>query len=206
MKCKNIIFDVDGTLLDSRSQTIEAFDRLAMDKIGRHLEGEERDFAFHNPSLETLKALGLETNEENMAELYRHFHDLSGSLKFFPGMKEVLDQIKTKVNFMGMASNRDTDECEYALAHNGLGVYFDDYACRDHVANPKPSGDMLVWYMKKHGLNPADTIYIGNAVTDHMAAIDAGISYGIAEWGTTEYLKEKGISFKEPKDILKICG
>ena len=204
MKFKNIIFDVDGTLLDSRSQTIEAFDRLAMDKIGRHLEGEERDFAFHNPSLETLKALGLETNEENMTELYRHFHDLSGRLKFFPGMEEVLYQLKERGVFLGLASNRDIDECDYALAHNGLGQYFDDYACRDHVANPKPSGEMLVWYMKKHGLNPAETIYIGNAVTDHMAAIDAGISYGIAEWGTTEYLREKAILLSNPRDILNI--
>ena len=206
MKFKNIIFDVDGTLLDSRSQTIEAFDRLAMNKIGRHLKGEEREFAFHNPSVETLKALGIETNEENMAELYRQFHDLSGNLKLFPSLKEVLDQLKGRGVFLGMASNRDIDECEYALAHNGLGEYFDDFACRDHVANPKPSGDMLVWYMKKHGLNPAETIYIGNAVTDHMAAIDAGISYGIAEWGTTEYLQEKGIVLSTPRDILKICG
>ena len=205
MTFKNIIFDVDGTLLDSRSQTIEAFDRLAMDKIGRHLQGEEREFAFHNPSVETLKALGIETNEENMAELYRHFHDLSGNLKFFPGMEEVLAQLKERGVFMGMASNRDIDECDYALAHNGLGEYFDDFACRDHVANPKPSGEMLVWYMKKHGLNPEDTIYIGNAVTDHMAAIDAGISYGIAEWGTTEYLQETGIVLSTPRDILKIC-
>ena len=205
MTFKNIIFDANGTLLDSRSQTIEAFDRLAMDKIGRHLQGEEREFAFHNPSVETLKALGIETNEENMAELYRHFHDLSGNLKFFPGMEEVLAQLKERGVFMGMASNRDIDECDYALAHNGLGEYFDDFACRDHVANPKPSGEMLVWYMKKHGLNPAQTIYIGNAVTDHMAALDAGISYGIAEWGTTEYLQETGIVLSTPRDILKIC-
>lgn len=204
MKFKNFIFDVDGTILDSKYQTVKAYDLLAREILGRGLTPEEEIFAFHKTSVQTLDLLEIETSEENMMKLYNYFHDLSLDVGYFEGVTEVLDEMKMHNVFIGLATNRNKGESDYALYNNGLKKYFDDYVCKDDVKNAKPSGEMLTLYMERHNLNPDDTIFIGNAIGDHMAAIDAGIKYGLCKWGTEEFLDEDAIEFEEPKDILKL--
>lgn len=204
MKFKNLIFDVDGTLLDSKAQTIKAFELLSNEIIGRTLTDDEKISAFHKPSTETLTDLGIANNQENMDKLFKYFHDLSYEIKMFDGIKDVLQKLKSKDVFMGLATNRNTMESEFALKYNGLGEFFDDFICRSDVVNGKPSGEMLLKYMSRHNLEPSETIFIGNATADHLAAIDAGIEYGLSEWGTDEYLDEDAVVLDTPEDILKI--
>lgn len=204
MKFKNFIFDVDGTILDSKYQTVKAYDLLARELLGRGLTPEEEIFAFHKTSIQTLELLEIEIIDVNLVKLYNYFHDLSEDVGFFDGVTEVLDEMQKKDVFMGLATNRNKDESDFALEHNGLKKYFDDYVCKDDVKNAKPSGEMLIFYMEKHNLKPDETIFIGNAIGDHMAAIDAGIKYGLCKWGTEEFLDEEAIVLEEPKDILKL--
>lgn len=201
---KNFIFDIDGTILDSRFATIEAFERMTMKKIGRPLTTEEKSITLHLPVIDVLAALKIEANAENMGELFAHFDELAHGIGLFEGMEEVLTQVKARANFMAFATNRDRTGSHIVLDQNGLDKFFDTFVCKDDVENPKPSGDMLVLLMKENNLDPEETIYIGNALSDHLAAIDAGIAYGASEWGTDEYLNHDKILLKEPADILKL--
>ena len=203
---KNFIFDIDGTVLDSRFATIEAFERITQAKIGRQLTDEEKAITLHLPVVDVLAALEIEANAENMGELFAHFDELAHDIEVFPGMDQVLSELKTRAAFMGFATNRDDLGSQIVLEQNGLNKYFQAYVCKDDVENPKPSGDMLVLMMEKYGLDPAETIYIGNALSDHLAAIDAGIAYGASEWGTDEYLNHDKILLKKPDDILKLIA
>ena len=201
---KNFIFDIDGTILDSRFATIEAFERMTMKKIGRPLTTEEKAITLHLPVIDVLAALKIEANAENMGELFAHFDELAQGIGLFDGMEEVLTQVKARANFMAFATNRDRTGSHIVLDQNGMDKFFDTFVCKDDVKNPKPSGDMLVLLMKENNLDPHETIYIGNALSDHLAAIDAGIAYGASEWGTDEYLNHDKILLKEPADILKL--
>ena len=201
---KNFIFDIDGTILDSRFATIEAFERMTMKKIGRPLTVEEKAITLHLPVIDVLAALKIEANAENMGELFAHFDELAQGIGLFDGMEEVLTQVKARANFMAFATNRDRTGSHIVLDQNGMDKFFDTFVCKDDVENPKPSGDMLVLLMKENNLDPHETIYIGNALSDHLAAIDAGIAYGACDWGTDEYLNHDKILLKEPADILKL--
>ena len=141
-----------------------------------------------------------------MGELFAHFDELAHGIGMFAGMKEVLTVVKARANFMAFATNRDRTGSHIVLDQNGMDKFFDTFVCKDDVENPKPSGDMLVLLMKENNLDPHETIYIGNALSDHLAAIDAGIAYGASEWGTDEYLNHDKILLKEPADILKLLG
>lgn len=204
MRFKNFIFDLDGTLINSKAQTVNGYECLAKELLGRGLTDEEKVFAFHKTSSQTLALLGIEENDENYLKLYNYFMELSKDVEFYAGITDVLGELLKRDVFIGIATNRNRMEGDFAFEYNGLAPYFKDYICKDDVKNSKPSGEMLVSYMEKHNLNPSDTIFIGNAPGDHMAAIDAVIQYGLCEWGTEEYIDEEAIIFNEPKDILKL--
>ena len=201
---KNFIFDVDGTILDSRFATVEAFERMAAAKIGRALTEEEKSRTLHMPVVDILTSLEIEANAKNMGELFAHFDGLAQDIKFFSGFDQVLDELKKQANFIAFATNHDREGSQIVMDQNGLKKYFSIYICKDDVENPKPHGEMLTSLMDKYNLKAYETIYIGNAVSDHQAAIDAGIAYGACERGTDEYLDEDKIILKNPIDILSL--
>ena len=71
------------------------------------------------------------------------------------------------------------------------------------VLNPKPSGEMLLKYMDMMKLEKHEVLFVGNAITDHMAAIDAGIDFFYCRWGTVEYLKKSAIILDRPEELLQ---
>lgn len=203
-KYKNLIFDCDGTLLDSNQATVGAFNEFAKLMLKRGLTKEESEDVFHRSSEESLLELGIPTTTANMLKLSEIYNSKSGSIKFFDGMEEVLQKLKDRGVHMGMATNRNNEESKFALKENGIGKYITRYTCRDFGLNPKPSGDMIRYYLEKYNLKKSETIMLGNAIHDHLAAIDAGIDYAYCMWGTTTKHDEKAIELVNVEDILDL--
>ena len=203
-KYKNLIFDCDGTLLDSNEATVGAFDAFARLMINRGLTEKEADDIFHASSEQSVINLGIPTTTANMLKLQELFDANSGSIKFFDGVEDVLAILKDKNINMGVATNRSEGETLIAMNANGIGKYIDKFTCRDYGENPKPSGDMLKYYLKKHNLKKDETLMLGNAIADHLAAIDAGIDYAYCMWGTKLKHDAEAIEIEKPEEILNL--
>lgn len=197
-----IIYDCDGTLLDSKFVTVDAYEEM----VGRKLTHQEADDIFHQTRIETFEMLGIEDNEENLVRIETLYEKGIFNIKMFDGILEMIKEISNRNIHQGMATNRDFLSAKFAFESNDISKYLVDFVSASDVENPKPSGDMLLKYIEKHRLDPKSTIFVGNSITDHMAAMDAKIDFAYCDWGTEQFHEESAIILKEPKDLIQIIG
>ena len=177
-----IVFDWDGTLMDSTSAIVKSLQDSAAD-LG--LPTPDRKKAAHVIGLglrEALETVLPDVSPEyypKLVERYRtHFLKNSVSLSLFDGVREMLDDLKNQDYLLGVATgksraglNRDIDEV-------GLQGFFDASRTADET-HSKPHPAMLLELSEQLGEPMKRTVMIGDTTHDLLMANNAGAS-GIA--------------------------
>ena len=106
---KHVIFDIDGTLLDSEESVLLSLQETVLMKKGKHMETEELKFALGIPSEAALRRLGFA--EEELAETVQFWGTLTPSyhkyMRIFPGIRETLTALKEKGIRLGIVTSRN---------------------------------------------------------------------------------------------------
>ena len=196
-----IIFDVDGTLVDSQ-HAINAAMAAAFAEHG---------LAEPDPA-EVRKQVGLSV-EETMARLVPAgdggLHGrLAGSFRqaafalrrgpdysepLYPGVRELLADLKHPAVFFGIATGKARRGLDYTLASHGIADLFHTLQTADR--NPsKPDPAMLLNAMAETGVAAREAVFVGDTSFDMNMALSAGISAVGAGWGyhPTEDLRAAG--------------
>lgn len=195
-----IVFDWDGTLMDSTSAIVAAI-QLAC----RDLDIREPDDA----TARSVIGLGLkdalaqavpyltEGRYGELANRYQH-HYLSQDdrLRPFEGAADLVSELHVRGHALGIATGKTRRGLNRALAQSGLERWFDATRCADEC-NPKPSPDMLLELMRLFDVGPEETLMVGDTTHDLQMARNAGVvavavSYGAHPIETL--LAEKPIS------------
>ncbi|MDR2186732.1 MAG: HAD-IA family hydrolase [Azonexus sp.] len=178
MKYPLIVFDWDGTLLDSAAAIVHAIqaacrdlglpapdDRRARHVIGLGLADAMRHVA---PDLKPEQI-------QSMAERYRH-HYLSGDhqLTLFPGVPEMLARLRADGHRLAVATGKSRLGLERALDHSGLRPYFLASRCADEC-HSKPHPQMLLELLDELAIAAESTLMIGDTTHDLLLAKNAGV-------------------------------
>jgi len=174
-----IVFDWDGTLMDSTAAIVRAIQAASRD-LGLAVPPEQR--ARHVIGLGLVDALQTavpELPEERyaeMAERYRH-HYLSADheLVLFDGVEEMLDELVGAGVQLAVATGKSRLGLNRALQHSGLGRYFHGTRCADECFS-KPHPQMLEELMVEFGAVPDNTLMIGDTSHDLLMARNAGVA------------------------------
>lgn len=181
-----IVFDWDGTLMDSAGAIVRAIQASARD-LGLPEPAEAR--ARHVIGLGLQEALSYAVPELDprdypaMVERYRH-HYLSADhqLELFPGSFELVEALADSGRFLGVATGKSRKGLERALAHSGLGRFFHATRCADECFS-KPHPQMLEEVMAECGALPERTLMIGDTTHDLLMARNAGVDAMAVEFG-----------------------
>jgi phosphoglycolate phosphatase len=173
-----IVFDWDGTLMDSAGAIVRAIQASARD-LGLPEPSEAR--ARHVIGLGLQEALSYAVPELDpsayplMVERYRH-HYLSADhqLELFPGSFELVEGLAGSGRFLGVATGKSRKGLDRALAHSGLGGFFHATRCADEC-HSKPHPQMLEEVMAECGVLPGRTLMIGDTTHDLDMARNAGV-------------------------------
>ena len=188
---KAIIFDLDGTLIDSIPAHIHAYQKLATNEFGIHLEQESILKHFGKKSREIIKAL-LPIGERDLDSLVKKkqsfYREAFDSVKLLPGAKKLLQITKKKGIKRALGTSSSRRNVDFAIKK--FNLEFDAIITGEDVECGKPCPDSFLKLAHRLGLSPSDVLVIGDAVYDIIAAKKAGMkSIGVLTGSITK-LKE----------------
>lgn len=181
-----IVFDWDGTLMDSAAAIVYALQAAAVD-IGVEPPTEAR--ARHIIGLGLYEALqhampGLSHDHyAALSERYRyHYLARDHELVLFDGATALVDNLAARGHMLAVATGKTRKGLDRAFTHSGLGDRFHDSRCADEC-HSKPHPQMLFELMDAFAVTPERTLMIGDTTHDLLMAKSAGtaslaVSYG----------------------------
>lgn len=192
---KAVLFDLDGTLIDSKKD-IAAAANAARVHFGMPALPLETVTGFIGWGIDHLnrKTLGTEDPAqlaEGLEVLKAHYreHCVDQTI-IFPGVHELLDFLKGRGVRMGLVSNKPHEFTLVTLEKLGLMPYFGAVLGADATPNKKPHPEPLLVALEKLGAKPSESVMIGDSPVDIQAAHAAGMLVGVVEHGfvAKEYL------------------
>ena len=188
MKYTTIIFDLDGTLLNTLADLAAATNyALAEHKLPQRTTDEVRLFVGNGIRKLIERAVPTDTPAELQEAVFASFNKYykqhcADSTCPYDGVPQLLQQLRAAGCRTAIVSNK-ADYGVQALAKQ----YFDgqlDAACGERAGiAKKPAPDMLLAIMQQLNAKPASTIYIGDSDTDIATASNAGVACIGACWG-----------------------
>ncbi len=181
-----VLFDLDGTLLDSIRLIIDSYhhalaahglpprtDRDWLAGIGTPLRVQFRDWA-HDPAL-----------YEGLIASYRDFniahHD--AQVRAYPGAVEMVLGVRQRGLRTGLVTSKQRAGAERGLRFLKLEGAMEVTVAADDVTNPKPHPEPLLNASRQLGTDPRQAIYVGDSVHDMESGRAAGMRTAAALWG-----------------------
>jgi phosphoglycolate phosphatase len=180
-----IVFDWDGTIIDSTGTIAECIQQAAKemglpvphDEQARHVIG----LGLRDSLRRAVPELP-ESRYDEFVVLYRkYFLAREDTMKLFPGMQDLLSTLRQK-HQLAVATGKSRRGLDRALDAGGLRQYFAASRCADET-NPKPHPAMLLELMNEMGFSSNQLLMIGDTSHDlemaRAAGVDAlGVTYG----------------------------
>ena len=190
MSKKLIIFDMDGTLVNS-SLTIANAINYVRKNLGfvameqEHILKLVNDHTI-NPAKTFYHAETFDSDHEKwFSEYYSENHEQE--LVLYDGIKDMLDVLKYEGHSLAVATNAYRISTIQSLTHLKILNHFDEVTCYDDVENGKPYPDMLHKILDELNHSSEKSIFIGDGPRDEMASKNADIPYIMVDWGFTEH-------------------
>lgn len=188
---KLVIFDCDGTLVDSQHVIVEAMER-AWRKLGLTPPTRARTLSIVGLSLvQAMEALGdgsagfpaVELAEAYKGEFQQLRTDAAFHEPLFPGTREVLDALAARSDMLvGMATGKSQRGVRMVMGHHGLFDRFVTIQTADDAPS-KPHPAMVHQACAEAGVSPKRAVVVGDTSFDMLMARSAGAGAIGVDWG-----------------------
>ena len=172
-----ILFDFDGTLMDTEGAIKEAYRQVFKNNKPDYVLSEDDLNSFIGPSL--VHSFGRFFDEDLIEDLITEYRTINHELHV-PMVKpinhaiEVLETLKEQGYTLGLVSNKARGALEVGLQQWNMNSYFDVILGVDEFETPKPDPKGINDALELLGAQRANSIYVGDAVSDIVAGQRAG--------------------------------
>ena len=190
MSKKLVIFDMDGTLVNSSLTIINAIN-FVRSNIGLAPLGDEEILQnINNPNVKSASFYYeadhfTPEHEEWFAEYYSKNHEKE--IRLYKGINTLLTTLKQKGYRLAVATNAYKISTMESLKHLNIHNQFDVVICADEVSEAKPNPEMLYYILDRLKLSKDEAIFVGDGERDMVSAERAGIDYLMVNWGFSDY-------------------
>jgi phosphoglycolate phosphatase len=196
VKYRLIVFDWDGTLVDSHSAIAECM-REASRELGLTVPPHERashviGLGLHDAMRIVAPELPAHRYPEFIDSYRRHFLAREDTMRPFPGMRELIDNLRAG-RTLAIATGKSRRGLERALRANGLERHFSASRCADET-HPKPHPAMLLELMDELNFAGEEALMVGDTSHDLEMAAAAGVDALAVSYGA------------HPREGLVACG
>lgn len=205
-KYKAIIFDIDGTILDTARMNIIPLQGVLERRFHKHYTYEELEPLVGYSGVVILKKMGFAKEEidDVLQEWIRDIQHSGMKAELFEGMKETLMQLQALHIPMGIVSSKEIKQYHFDMVSQGLDSFFSSVVLADDTKLHKPHPDPLTLCMKQMHVNEEEALYIGDTDADALCAKAAGCDFAYAAWGPLTLQEPCTYTLSKPMDILTI--
>ncbi|MEH6550991.1 MAG: HAD-IA family hydrolase [Pseudomonadales bacterium] len=178
---KGILFDLDGTLIDTAPDFVSTLNTLLARHNKPSVDADSiRQTVSHGARALVTLGFGINPEDEGFEELRLELLDiyegcLADSTRLFPGMEEVLDHIESLKLSWGIVTNKPSLYTDKILSALNLSTRAMAAVCPDHVRHTKPHPEPMYLACDIINCHPTQALYVG----DHKRDIDAGRNAGM---------------------------
>lgn len=169
-----ILFDLDGTLIDSKEIIVKAAYQTAQHYQANIIRYQDLE---HHFGMDLGQFLASNLSEKEGAKVM-FTNEKAKQYMFsplFPNVKNSLKQLREHSFQLGVVTNQQKDLAEKVLDHHGICELFDIIITKDDVKEPKPSPAPILLALERLPANPENSMMIGDTAFDSLAAQAAGI-------------------------------
>lgn len=147
-KYKHIVFDVDGTLVDTESAIVYSLQETLLAVTGKEIPLVELTFALGITGEDALKRLEIDDIPAAMEIWVKNLRKYTDMVVVFQGITELLDQLSKQGYELGIITSRTKDEFGDDLERAGVLELFTTIVCADDTTEHKPTPAPLFKYME----------------------------------------------------------
>ncbi|MDA0231049.1 MAG: HAD-IIIA family hydrolase [Proteobacteria bacterium] len=187
-----VLFDFDGTLVDSAPDIIAALNlllgELGQEHVDYHAFRTRAGDGARNLLEQVLTSRGASFDDAELPGLVErllthYFEIMTDNTRPYPAVPDILAEIYQSGMALAICTNRTQATTDQLLSHFGLTQMFGAVLCADTVTAKKPDARHLFEAIERLGAAPERTIMVGDTATDVAAARNAGIKVVAVSYG-----------------------
>lgn len=206
---KAVIFDLDGTLIDTNDLIIDTFYYVINELLGRSPTEEELNHVYGKTLDEQMEFFSMERSQE-LVDAYKSYYrtHMDARTHLFEGVKDLLDDLARMNIKVATVTNKGSRGVLHAFDKFDLGKYFDATISADDVSNGKPDPEGIFAVLDRLGVEAGEALFVGDSLNDISAAKKAGVVSVLVGWTLfhEDHYTEFGADFiiNKPMDLLKL--
>lgn len=202
-----VIFDVDGTLLNSDKAIILALQQVLREEKQMEYPSEELIPVLGMTSENSLNFLGVSDAKRVAEKLTLYVKRNNHMMILYPGIEDMLKKLVGKGIHTGVVTSKTREELIGEFMPHGITELFSHIICADDTSKHKPEPDPLLKYAEETKINPTTTLYVGDTVFDQICADGAQIDFALAMWGAKQPERTAAkYRLNRPQDLLNLVG
>lgn len=180
---KAVIFDLDGTLIDTNDLILDTFQHVIMECLGRVPTAEELHHVYGKTLDEQMGFFSEERGPElvNAYKAYYRTH-MDERTHLFEGVKSLLDALFSSGIQMAAVTNKGSRGVHHAFDKFDLGKYFSAAITADDVVKGKPDPEGILAALNHLGVSAEEALFVGDSHSDILAAKNARVKSVLVGW------------------------
>ena len=184
MRYPTVLFDLDGTLIDSGEIILASFRHATRTVLAREIPDEVLAAAVGGSNIyEQMRAFDEERAEELVRVYREHNEPLHDDLVAFEGIEGVLERLKSERRRLGIVTAKRRRTVDLAFSLLPLERYFDTVVTAEQTKQHKPHPEPVLAALERLGSSSDEAAFVGDSPFDMGAGKAAGVFTVAVSWG-----------------------
>ncbi len=186
-KLKAVLFDFDGTLMDTNELIIQSWQHVFRKVRGHEADRNVIKSTFGEILWDTMRKFFPEEDPDEMIGIYREYQRYINEepILMFPGMEELVSELRSLGVRMGIVTSRLWSSSSQGKYKFDVAHLFDAVVSAEDTDVHKPDPEPCLICLDKLGVSPEEAILIGDTKFDIECAKNAGVTSVLVGWSLT---------------------
>ncbi|PMD68034.1 HAD family hydrolase [Companilactobacillus nuruki] len=205
---KTILFDVDGTLIDTEKTIIKSWQKTLKTVFNITPPAEDLFYVLGIPGTKAVKKYSTSSKQDQLLlDLWEeNDHEMFHYSELFKNIEQILKKLKSKNIQLGIVTSRTDKEMQLVLDNFPIQEYFDTFITASKTKLHKPNPEPILKAIDTLNISPQNTLYVGDSIYDFQCARNAKVDFALAGWGAKDNPEFSKVDYflKQPSELVKI--